>query len=476
MINEVEIDSIEELGRDEVWDISFLKDENFYLKEPNFIANNILVHNCHAAGIVISDIPLSEIAPLRTSNKGLATQFPYEDLESIGLIKFDILAISTLTVIQKTVEMIKENYGIDIDVKNLPLNDSKTFDLYKSGHLSGVFQCENKGMQETIQEIEADCFSDIMAAIALYRPGPMVSIPEYCARKKGLKNVEYFHPALEKHVKPYLKSTYGVAVFQEQIMQICNALAGFSVTDGYIMIKGIGKKKQHIIDKFKSQFIDGCGGNGLPAPLAEEYWEKFITPFASYGFNAAHAAGYGYLSYITAYLKANYTDEFMCSYLNVENHRKKHDKIKVLERDLKRFGIDLLEKNVNVCGTDYRIKRKKDLNSGIEKTEIIPSLMCKGVGVDAANELESKQPYKDLRDMAYRTDTDKVVQDTISSLVEDGFYDNTFKEINRKLKKGQKIKKDQFVQMMVDKFVSLRKDILKNKKRGIGPESLEGLF
>lgn len=189
-----------------------------------------------------------------------------------------------------------------------------------------------------------------------------------------------------------------------------------------------------------------------------------------------NSAGYGYLSYITAYLKANYTDEFMCAYLNVENHRKKHDKIKILEKDLKRFNIDLLEKDVNVCGVDYRIKRKKDFNAGIEKTEIIPSLMCKGMGLESAKELEDKQPYEDLRELAFKTDTKTVNQDTIAALSEGGFYDDAFKSVNKKLKKGQKIKKEQFVQMMVDKFASLRKDILKNKKRGIGPEDLEGIF
>ena len=244
-------------------------------------------YGVHASGVVISDIPLREIAPLRQSKKGLATQYANDDLESLGLIKFDILGLATMSIIQEIVKKIKETYGIDIDIKNLRTDDKKTLDLFASGRLLGVFQCDGGGMQETFKEVEASSFDDIMATIALYRPGPMVSIPEYCARKKGHKKVEYFHPSIEKYVKPYLERTYGVLVYQEQVMQICNSLAGFTISDGYVMIKGIGKKKQHIIDKFEKHFISGCVKNEVPENIAKEYWHKFITPFASYGFNAS---------------------------------------------------------------------------------------------------------------------------------------------------------------------------------------------
>ena len=280
------IESIEELDLDNVYDISIEEGPEFFQNEHNYIANKIVVHNSHAAGIVVSDVPLDEIAPLRTASKGmLATQYPNEDLEELGLIKFDVLAIATLSVIKKTVEMIKEYWEIDIDLENLPIKDEPTLALYRQGNLGGVFQCENYGMQKTMRDIGVDCFEDVIAALALYRPGPMDSIPEYCARKNGEKEVDYFHKSIEPFVKPYLEKTYVIICYQEQIMQICNSLAGFTITDGYVMIKAIGKKKQYLMDKFEKQFVEGCTHNKVSRDVAQQYWDKFITPFASYGFN-----------------------------------------------------------------------------------------------------------------------------------------------------------------------------------------------
>ena len=243
----------------------------------------------HASGIVVSDVPLETLAPLRrTKEEGkveYATQYSLEDLEALGLIKFDVLSIITLRVIGEAIRIIKERYDIDVDITNIPLDDTKTLALYRTGNLTGVFQCENPGMQNTMRQIGVDRFDDVVAAIALFRPGPMDSIPEYCARKTGDKRVEYFHKTIEPHVKPYLKDTYGVLVYQEQVMQLCNALAGFSIGDGYSMIKGVGKKKENIINKYRKQFIEGCIANGVPDTVAEQYWTKFITPFSSYGFN-----------------------------------------------------------------------------------------------------------------------------------------------------------------------------------------------
>ena len=240
----------------------------------------------HAAGIVVSDIPIDRIAPLRLARKGvLATQFPMEDLEILGLIKFDILAISTLSVISKTVQRIKEQYDIEVDLENLPLDDQPTLNLYRTGNLGGVFQCERYGMQQTMRSIGVDRFEDVVAGLALYRPGPMDSIPKYCATKKGEQDIDYFHPSIKPYVKEYLEGTYGVLCYQEQVMQICNSLAGFSISDGYVVIKAIGKKKEHLMNKFAKQFANGCVEKNVPRDVAEQYWEKFIKPFASYGFN-----------------------------------------------------------------------------------------------------------------------------------------------------------------------------------------------
>jgi len=442
-----------------------------FLKYAKDLEGTISNFGIHAAGIVISDSQLCDIAPLRISKANLATQYPYEDLESMGLIKFDILAISSLTVIQKTVEMIKQNYGIVLDIKNLSLSDQKTYDLYKTGKLIGVFQCEGHGMQETMQEIAPTSFNDIMAAISLYRPGPMASIPEYCARKRGHKKVDYFHPIIEKYVKPHLEKTYGLLVFQEQIMQICNSLAGFSVTDGYVVIKGIGKKKVELISKYRKQFIEGTTSKGLSTALAAQYWDRFITPFASYGFNAAHACSYAYTSFVTAYLKANYADEFMCCYLNVENYKKQqnsHKKVKTLEKDLKRFNIELLNRDINKCNVDYEIVKK---GSGAVKTQILPAIMCKGVSAETAQEIVDKRPINNLRELAYKT-SNIFTRDSLKCLVEDGFFDGEYKSINKGKNRQNKIEKSDFGIIMADKFDKLRKDKKKAGKKGVGDESL----
>ena len=279
----------------------------------------------HAAGIVISDCPLKEIAPLRFTSGGssgksvdYATQFPYEDLESLGLIKFDILALSTLSVISKTIDMIKDRSGIEINLYNLDLKNEKTFELYRSGNLIGVFQCEEKGMQKTMVEMGVDRFEDICAGIALFRPGPMASIPKYCMRKRGKEKIDYFHSSIEPYVKEILEPTYGVLCYQESIMQLCNKLAGLSISDGYVIIKAVGKKKEDLLRRYKSKFVNGCVKNKIKEKLADDYWERFIMPFAAYGFNKSHSFCYGLLSYQTAYLKANFPYEFMLSYLNVE--------------------------------------------------------------------------------------------------------------------------------------------------------------
>jgi len=417
----------------------------------------------HAAGVVVSDVPLDEIAPLRNAKKGvLATQYPNEDLEVLGLIKFDVLAIATLSVIKKTVEMIKDYWGIEIDVENLPMADDKTLALYRAGNLGGVFQCENYGMQKTMREIGVDRFDDVIAGLALYRPGPMDSIPGYCARKKGDEPVDYFHPTIETHVKPYLEKTYGVLCYQEQVMQICNALAGFTITDGYIMIKAIGKKKLHLMEKFEKQFVKGCENNGVPQDVAQQYWDKFITPFASYGFNLAHSACYGYNSYTTAYLKANYPDEFMTSLLNISIHSSsggdKYDKVEAFEKEFKRkMNIKILKRDVNECKSEYRIEKRKDEKNGIMKTEIRPSLLCKGLGVAAALDVEKNQPYADMRDFVEKAGVGIGVVDALAR----GGY---FKAIEKKRKDEEEA---DYISRIVEDFRIIREDAKKLSAKGV---------
>ena len=397
----------------------------------------------HASGIVVSSEPLANLAPMRPAKKktiehddgtkekiqSYATQFAYEDCEVIGLIKFDVLAIKTLTAIKQCIDMVKKNWDISIDVETLPLNDRKTFNLFRTGNLTAVFQCEKWGMQDTCKKIGVDRFEDIMAAIALYRPGPMENIPTYIARKKGQQKIDYFHPSIEPLVKKYLEKTYGVCVYQEQIMQICMAIAGFSITDGYVVIKAVGKKKLDLLAKFQKQFVDGAIKNGVPKEVAEAYWghideggklHGFILPFANYGFNAAHSCCYGYNSYLTAYLKAHYIEEYMTSCLNVESERKKWVKVLNLEQDCKRNNIVFSKRSLDTCGLTYEIVRHANHEEGVN-AEIRPSILCKGLGIAAAKEIVRQQPFKDMRDFATRTGK-MVDNSSVEALAAAGFF------------------------------------------------------
>jgi DNA polymerase-3 subunit alpha len=386
-------------------------------------------YGVHAAGIVVSDIPLANIAPLRLAKtkkdgtRDLATQYDNEDLEYLGLIKFDILALSTLSVISMTLDYIKKFEDIDIDIENLSLDDDKAFELYRSGKLTGVFQCEERGMQKTMQEIRVDRFDDIVAGIALFRPGPMASIPKYCARKHGQEHVDYYHPDIEPFVKPYLEKTYGILVFQEQVMQICNSLAGLTVTDGYVIIKAVGKKNEDLLRRYRLKFIDGCVSNGVGKRIATEYWDKFITPFAAYGFNKSHSESYSVLSYQTAYLKSHYPELFMMAYLNVECRNKKYEKVEHLEKEVTRMGIEIEKRHINKCELEYELVRT-DLPNGISISKISPSIMCKGLSTAAAKSIVKNKPYKSLEDFAIRTDLRHVDSEAFNSLMSAGIINN----------------------------------------------------
>lgn len=432
----------------------------------------------HAAGVVIANEPIGYIAPVRpgkqttvSSESGemvkkssFTTQYDYPDLESIGLIKFDFLAIATLSVIQNTKKLIKDNYGFDLDVEKIPVDDQKTLDLYNTGNLSGVFQCENNGMQQAMVEVGADSFADIMAVVALYRPGPMENIPTYSNRKKGLQKVDYFHPSLEEFVSPYLKKTYGILVYQEQIMQVLQSIAGFSSTEGYMMIKAVGKKKPELMPPIETKFVSGAVANGVPKSVASEYWHKILMPFADYGFNASHACGYGYVSFQTAYLKAHYPEEFFCALLNSINVRKDFDKMAIVAADLKNFDIKLRENDINLSSVGYNVIKKKDLQNGIKQSEIAPSLMCKGVGKSPAADIAKHKPYANLRDLALKTNSKIVNSGAISSLHENGYLDSILSPKQSRMNRED---------LILD-FNESRNAIKKAKKKGIDPS--ESIF
>jgi DNA polymerase-3 subunit alpha len=437
------------------------------LQHSDSIEGLLSTFGVHAAGIVISSEPLADIAPLRQSKIkdedagddgevrfAFATQFEYNDLELLGLIKFDILALSTLSVINQCCKLVEQNYGIKVDIWNLPLDDKKTFDLYKSGKLTGVFQCEEPGMQKAMVRIKVDSLDDIMAGISLYRPGPMESIPTYCNRKDGTESMSYFHPSLRQYIEPHVKKTYGLLVYQEQVMQICNSVAGFSIPEGYVVIKAIGKKKPELLAKYRARFISGAKENGIEESVSAGYWDKVIMPFADYGFNKAHACCYAYNSYITAYLKAHYPEEFLTAYLNVEINRSKYEKVETLEKMANEMDIEILPRQINQCKLEYMIVNKADPANGIPRSQIMPSIKCKGLSKNAADDIVSKQPFTDLADFAEKTDTKMVDMKAFESLLAAGFF---------RPKQGR----GQSSETIMKKFEIIREDLKKARKKGV---------
>ncbi len=287
MMKQHTISNIIKAESGEVWDITFRNNEGFYEDEPNFIAQNIVVHNCHAAGIVISPVPLAEICPLHMTHgaagskeKQVATQFTMSEVESLGLIKFDVLGLATKSALRLALKLIKDRYDVKVDLANLPLDDPKTLELLNSGKTDGCFQLENTGMKQTLNTIGIDNFDDLIVAIAMYRPGPKDYIPEFANRKRGVHQVSYPHPIMEK----ITKKTFGIMCYQEQVMQTFMAMADLTATAGYKFMKGCAKKKPELIADAKEKFVRGAQSNGVSIPVIEKIW-KDMEKFGGYAFN-----------------------------------------------------------------------------------------------------------------------------------------------------------------------------------------------
>ena len=267
----------------------------------------------HACAVVITPKPLTEYLPLQkgTNEGDVITQYEMHAVEDLGLLKMDFLGLSNLTIIHNTLRLIKQNYGVEIAIDNIPLDDKKTFKLLQEGNCSGVFQLEGQGIRRYLKELKPTVFDDIAVMISLYRPGPMELIPEYIARKHGKKAVQYLHPRLE----PILKKTYGILIYQESLMAAVQALADFTLAEADILRKAVGKKIKKLLQEQKDKVINGCLNKGISQDIAEKFW-KLIEPFDRYGFNLSHAISYAMISYQTAYLKAHYPVEFMAALLN----------------------------------------------------------------------------------------------------------------------------------------------------------------
>jgi DNA polymerase-3 subunit alpha len=367
----------------------------------------------HAAGVVITAEPLSQLVPLERSKGTSAIQTQYEDksLEKLGLLKFDFLGLSNLTILDEALKLIKASRGIDIDRGRIPLDDKKTFDLLGSGETTGMFQLESAGMRRHIRDLKPDRVEDVMAMVALFRPGPMDYIPSYIRRKHGQEAVTYAHPLLE----PVLRKTYGVMVYQEDVMAVTQALAGFTLSQADVLCFAIRKKIREKLDAQKMKFVEGCLRNGVHADVIELVWKDF-EPFARYGFNRAHAAIYGVIAYHTAYLKANYTLEYMTAVLSSDMGNS--ERIAIAVAECRRMGIAVLPPDVNESEFGFAITAK-GIRFGLGAVKNVGEGAVEGI-------IEARRtggPFRSLDDFCGRIDLQRCNKRVLESLIKCGALD-----------------------------------------------------
>jgi DNA polymerase III subunit alpha len=353
----------------------------------------------HAAGMVIGDRPLDELVPMYRDPKSNfpITQFNWKMVEAAGLVKFDFLGLKTLTVLQKAVALIKRGRGIDIDLAKLELDDVKSYELLARADTVGVFQLESTGMRESLKRLKPDRFEDIIAMVALYRPGPMDNIPTYINRKHGEEPVDYMHPLLEG----ILKETYGVIIYQEQVMQIAQVMAGYSLGDADLLRRAMGKKDKAEMAKQQARFVEGALKNGVKKADAVTIFE-LVDKFAGYGFNKSHAAAYAVVSYHTAYLKANFREEFLAASMTLDMSNT--DKLSMFAAEARRSGIEVKPPCVNASDVDFLAEPPK---TPAKHGAIRYSMAAiKNIGPTAVQTIVTERaangPYLDLSDFAAR--------------------------------------------------------------------------
>lgn len=365
----------------------------------------------HAAGIVIGDRPLEDLVPLYRDPRSdmPVTQYNMKWVESAGLVKFDFLGLKTLTVLETAVNLVARR-GITVDLSALPLDDAKTYAMLARGETVGVFQLESQGMRKAIADIKPDRFEDIIALVSLYRPGPMANIPVYGARKHGHERVEYVHPLLEAS----LKETYGIIVYQEQVMQIAQLLSGYSLGEADLLRRAMGKKIKAEMEAQRVRFVDGALERGVPKAQADTIFE-LLAKFADYGFNKSHAAAYALVAYQTAYMKANNPVEFLAASMTLDMSNT--DKLNDFRREAMRLGIPVHPPSVQTSVGSF------DVADG----RILYSLAAiKGVGKHAVEhvvEMRGTKPFRDMADFARRVDPRQVNKRTLESLVAAGAFD-----------------------------------------------------
>src|SRR4029079_241408 len=302
---------------------------------------------------------LTDLLPVASSKESelWLTQIEGGSIEEAGVIKMDFLGLKTLSILKTALSLIKQNHGVSIAIDDIPLDDELTYRLYQLGDTNATFQFESAGMQKYLRELKPDKFADLIAMNALYRPGPMAYIPDYIDRKHGKKQVTYDLPDMEE----YLKETYGITVYQEQVMLLSQKLAGFSKGDADVLRKAMGKKQIAILDKMKAQFLTGAAANSLPVHILEKIWNDWEA-FAQYAFNKSHSTCYAYVAYQTAYLKAHYPAEYMAAVLN---NAGSIEKITFFMEECKRMGIKVLGPDINESLKGFAVNKKGEIRFGL---------------------------------------------------------------------------------------------------------------
>jgi DNA polymerase-3 subunit alpha len=384
----------------------------------------------HACGVVISKGPLDEIVPLQhptQNDKAIVTQYEMHSIEDLGLLKMDFLGLKNLTIIEDTLARIYKVQNKKINIEDVPLDDKRTYKLLQEAQTTGVFQLESSGIKRYLKELKPTKFEDIVAMVALYRPGPIQFIPEYIERKHKRRSIEYLHPKL----KPILEDTQGICIFQEQLMQIARDLAGFSLAEADVLRKAVGKKIKSLLITQKEKFIKGMIKNDINEKVAQKIWD-WVLPFARYGFNRAHSTAYAKIAYQTAYLKAHFPIEFMAALLTSE--KADIERIAFLIEECKDIGIEVLPPDINESFRNFSVvPSQKKIRFGL--------LAIKNVGsnvVEAIIKERKKGKFKSFIDFISRIDSKDLNKKSLESLARTGAFDK-FEERNKLLSNMEEI-------------------------------------
>jgi DNA polymerase-3 subunit alpha len=415
-LNPEEIDSAKQLR--EIYNGNDLRSR--VLHEAEILEGSVRNTGIHAAGIIIAPKDLTELLPVCVAKDSpmWVTQIEGSVIEDAGVIKMDFLGLKTLNIIKTSLQLIRMNYGIEIDIDKIPLNDDQTFTLYQKGETIGTFQFESPGMQKYLRDLKPDKFEDLIAMNALYRPGPLEYIPNFINRKHGREAITYDLEEMEE----YLQESYGITVYQEQVMLLAQKLAGFSKGDADVLRKAMGKKQKSVLDKMKGQFIGNASKKGFPEDKLQKIWTDWEA-FAQYAFNKSHSTCYAFIAYQTAYLKSHYPSEYMAAVLN---HAGSIEKITFFMEECKRMGLKVLGPDINESLQSFAVNSKGEIRIGLGG--------LKGVGEAAVEsiieEREKNGMYNSIFDLIKRVNQRTVNKKSLESLAMSGTFD-CFPEMHR---------------------------------------------